>query len=135
VKPRLVVLFLVSVAFGTTPVFAETWANYRDDTEKCRLVYPSSVFTISWTDEENYRRFSGPDEDIYFRILALTNEDHLTPAEIKAEYIKKKGTKDLVYDRSEKDFLVLSGFNGPMIFYTKIALSSDKETICVMHIS
>ena len=59
----------------------------------------------------------------------------MTPTEIKAEYIKKKGTKDLVYDRSKKDFLVLSGFNGEMIFYTKIALSSDNETICVMHIS
>ena len=134
-KPRLAVLLLISVAFGTTPGFAETWAKFRDDTEKCRLVYPSSVFTTSSTDEENYQRFSGPEGDTYFRILALENEDHLTPAEIKAEYIKKKGTKDLVYDRSKKDFLVLSGFQGRLIFYTKIALSSDNETICVLHIS
>ena len=56
-KPRLAVLFLILVAFGTTPVFAETWAKYRDDTQKCRLVYPSNLFTISWTDAENYRRF------------------------------------------------------------------------------
>ena len=134
-RPQLAIFFLILATFGATPVVAETWAAYRDDTEKCRLVYPSSVFTISWIDEENFRRFSGPNEDTYFRILGLTNEDQLTPTDIKAEYIKKKGTKDLVYERTNMDFLVLSGFHGQNIFYTKIALSSDNDTICVLHFS
>ena len=47
-----------------------------------------------------------------------------------------KETEDTpVYDRLKDDYLVLSGFQGENIFYSKIALSEDRRKLCIMHIS
>jgi hypothetical protein len=135
VKYSVPVLLLIFAAVAPTLAYAESWAVYRDDTQKCSLMYASSVFARGGIDAENFQRFSGPNKDTYFRTLGLPNEEQLTPAEIRAEYIKKKGTTDLVYERTKRDFLVLSGYRGKNIFYTKIALSPDTETICVLHLS
>ena len=127
------VLLLIFAAVAPTPAHAESWAVYNED--KCRLKYPISLFDQGGIDAENFQRFSGPNKDTYFRTIGLPNEEQLTPGEIRAEYIKKKGTTDLVYERTKSDFLVLSGYRGKNIFYTKIALSPDNETICVLHLS
>ena len=143
---RRVRLEEVSEIFGSRPIsdfcsvcaavgFAESWADYKDGTQKCKLKYASSIFARGAIDSENFQRFSGPNKDTYFRVLGHPNEEQLTPGEIRAEYIKKKGTTDLVYERTTRDFLVLSGYRGKNIFYTKIALSPDNETICVLHLS
>ena len=79
--------------------------------------------------------YSGPNKDTHFSVTALPNDENLTPKEIRKEYLVSRGTKDLVYQRTKSEFLVLSGFRGRNIFYTKIALSPDNETICVLHIS
>ena len=132
-KYPLSFLLLIFIAFAPNLARAETWAVYSED--NCRVTYASSIFHRGGTDEENYRRFSGPNEDIYFRTIGLPNEEQLTPAEIRAEYLEKKGSADLVYERTKKDFLVLSGYRGKNIFYTKVAISPDNETICVLHIT
>jgi hypothetical protein len=128
--PPLILAFLLPSA-----VQAEGWASYRDDTHKCSLMYESSVFARGEKDAEDFQRFYGPNEDTFFRVIGLPNEEQLTPVEIRAEYLKKRKTTDLVYERTKTDFLVLSGFRGRNIFYTKIALSPDNKTICVLHIS
>jgi hypothetical protein len=133
VKYTVPILLLVLAAVAPIPAHAESWANYKED--KCRLKYPVSLFDPGGIDAENFQRFSGPNKDTYFRTIGLPNEEQLTPGEIRAEYIKEKGTTDLVYERTKRDFLVLSGYRGQNIFYTKIALSPDNETICVLHIS
>lgn len=135
VKYPVPVLLLIFAASVPTLVQAESWAVYRDDTQKCRLMYANNVFAPGGIDAENFQRFSGLNKDTYFRTIGLPNEEQLTPSEIRAEYIKKRGTTDLVYERTKRDFLVLSGFRGQNIFYTKIALSPDNRTICVLHIS
>ena len=134
-KYAVSVILLIFAAVAPNLAHAESWAVYRDDTQKCRLMYASNVFARGGIDAENFQRFSGPNRDTYFRTMGLPNEEQLTPSEIRAEYIKKKGTTDLVYERTKRDFLVLSGYRGQNIFYTKIALSPDNETVCVLHIS
>lgn len=113
---------------------AATWAVYQDDTEKCRLDYASSVFTLGKKDAEDFKRFSGPIKDIYFRVAGLTNDEGLSPREIRAEYIKNRGKTEIVYERTKTDFLVLSGVRDRKIFYSKIAVSPNNENICVLHI-
>lgn len=122
---------------GISPTLAHSESRivFRDHRHECRLDYDRDIFTPGSLDSENYRRFSGPNQDAYFRVTALPNDENLTPKEIRQEYLKEKGTKDLVYQRTKGEFLVLSGFHGRNIFYTKIALSPDNETICVLHIS
>jgi hypothetical protein len=113
---------------------AATWAVYQDDTQKCRLDYANSIFTSGEIDDENFQRFAGPNSDTYFRVAGLYNEEQLSPREIRAEYIKDRGKSDLVYERTKRDFLVLSGIRDQKIFYTKIALSPNNKNICVLHI-
>ena len=113
---------------------AATWAVYQDNTQKCRLDYAKNVFTPGEIDDENFQRFTGPNGDTYFRVTGLLNEEQLSPKEIRAEYIKDRGKSDLVYERTKRDFLVLSGIRDQKIFYTKIAVSPNNKNICVLHI-
>ena len=117
-----------------TPGHAATWAVYQDETEKCRLDYATNVFTLGKKDAEDFQRFSGPSKDIYFRVAGLSNDESLSPREIRAEYIKNRGKAEIVYERTKSDFLVLSGIRDRKIFYSKIAVSPNAKHICVLHI-
>jgi hypothetical protein len=134
-KYAISAIILMLGTFVPTVANSETRVVFRDDRHECRIDYERDMFTRGSLDSDNYRRFSGPNQDTYFRVTALANDENLTPREIRKEYLLKKGTKDLVYERTKGEFLVLSGFRGRNIFYTKIALSPDNETICVLHIS
>jgi hypothetical protein len=125
----------VLAAISPTLAHSESRVVFRDGRHECWLDYDRNVFTRGSLDSENYRRFVGPNNDTHFRVTALPNDENLTPNEIRKEYLVARGTKDLVYERTKSEFLVLSGYRGRNIFYTKIALSSDNETICVLHIS
>lgn len=129
------VFILLGVFFVLpNPVNAETWAIYKDDTQKCRLNYASGAFTLGKKDDEEFQRFSGPNRDIYFRVAGLPNEEDLSPREIRAEYIKNRGNSEIVYERTKSEFLVLSGIRDKKIFYSKIAVSPNNKNICVLHI-
>ena len=118
----------------STPGQAATWSVYKDETEKCRLDYATSVFRPGKKDSEDFRRFSGPDKNIYFRVAGFPNDENLSPKEIRAEYLKNRGKSHLVYERTKRDFLVLSGIRDGKIFYSKIAVSPNTKNICVLHI-
>lgn len=127
-------LLLTSAILAPTPALAE-WAAYEDDTHGCRLEYASELFGEPALDEEDFQRFAGEDGHTYFRVKGVPNEKNWTAGQIRAEYLKSRGAGDVVYERTKRDFLVLSGIRGKNIFYTKVALSPDNETICVLHIS
>lgn len=118
----------------SAPGQAATWAVYQDDTGKCSLDYASSVFSLGKKDAEDFQRFSGPNKDTYFRVVGLANDENLSPKQIRAEYIKNRGKAVLVYERTKKDFLVLSGIRDEKIFYSKVAVSPNTQNICVLHI-
>ena len=116
------------------PGQAATWAVYQDETEKCRLDFANNVFKLGKKDAEDFQRFSGSNKDIYFRVAGLPNDEGLSPREIRAEYIKNRGKAEIVYERTKSDFLVLSGIRDQKIFYSKIAVSPNSKSICVLHI-
>jgi hypothetical protein len=119
----------------STAARAEDWTVYQDEQHGCRLEYASRVFTQGPVDPDKFLRFTGPNKDIYFRVRGLSNEKNWTPERIRAEYIKSRGAAGVSYERTKEGFLVLSGIRGGNIFYTKVALSSDNRTICVLYIS
>jgi hypothetical protein len=129
------VFLLVGALFASTiPAQATTWAVYYDETGKCRLNYASSVFRLGQKDAEDFQRFSGPNKNIYFRVAGLPNDEHLSPKQIRTEYIKKRGKSEIVYERTKSEFLVLSGIHNEKIFYSKVAVSPNNQNICVLHI-
>ena len=131
-KYTVPILLLVLAAVAPIPAHAESWANYKVD--KCRLKYPISLFDPGGIDAENFQRFSGPNKDTYFRTIGLPNEEQLTPGEIRAEYIKEKGTTDLVYERTKRIFWSYRAIVARTSLYEDSS-SPDNQTICVLHIS
>ena len=125
---------MLAVAVMPTSGKAAAWEVYQDDSGKCRLSYASSVFTPGEIDAEDFQRFSGPNKDIYFRVAGLPNDEGLSPKEIKAQYVKNRGKSKIVYEHTSANFLVLSGIRDRKIFYSKIAVSPNGESICVLHI-
>lgn len=133
ISRHLLFIVLAVVAMPTSGL-AATWAVYQDDSEKCRLSYASSVFTPGEIDAEDFQRFSGPNKDIYFRVAGLSNDEGLSPREIKAEYLKNRGKSTIVYEHTNTHFIVLSGIRDRKIFYSKIVVSPNSKNICVLHI-
>jgi hypothetical protein len=134
-KPALFAIsFLCGVFTSAASGSAASQVVYQQGGHKCVLDYDSNVFKAGSIQQDNYRRFSGTNPDTYFRVTAASNEENISPEKIREEFILKRGKKDLVYDRTKDQFLVLSGYRGANIFYTKIALSADNKTICVLDI-
>jgi hypothetical protein len=42
---------------------------------------------------------------------------------------------DITYNRTKSSFLVLSGYRGRDIFYTKVAVSPDRRVACILDIT
>jgi hypothetical protein len=127
-------MLAAGLSLGSAAAHAEIWQPYHDDTRKCRFEYPSSLFQRESVDDDDFMNFSTPDGEASFRIKSVANAENLTPEEIKAEFVRKTDSV-LVYDRENDDFVVLSGFHGNDIFYSKIALSEDRKQLCILHIS
>jgi hypothetical protein len=134
-KPAIPALLLSLATFASPAAWAERWAVYQDEQHGCRLQYARSMFAPGPVDSDKFQRFPGPNKNVYFRVRGLANQENWTPAQIRAEYTKARGKGDVIYERTKTDFLVLSGFRGGNIFYTKVAVSPDNGTICVLDIS
>jgi hypothetical protein len=125
---------LAGLFMGIEPAHAEIWQAYQDDSQLCRLEYPSSLFSRGTVDDDEFLNFSTREGEASFRIKSVPNQENLTPEEIKAEFVRKTNSV-LVYDRENDNFLVLAGFHGESLFYSKIALSEDRKQLCILHIS
>lgn len=133
--PRLGFL-VATMIFLASPGHAGSWITYRDSIYNCELEYPASVFSQDALDlTQDFQRFSGSGSQIYFRVMGVNNKDGLTPAAIKAKYLNADVPGNIVYERTKGDFLVLSGYRGDSIFYTKVSLSADQRTICILEVT
>lgn len=133
-KSALYTLVVVAVVFVPRVAKAESQVVFRQDGRECLLDYDGNTFVPGQMDTENYRHFVGPTKETYFRVTGLANNENMTPGKIRKSYLEKRGRQDLVYDRTKGRYLVLSGYRGQVIFYTKISLSADNHTICVLDI-
>lgn len=124
------------MALAAPALGAENWTMYRDSVHDCQLQYSTVHFTQDpWDAEEEFQRFSGPNAQTYFRVMGVRNEDNLSPAGIRGKYLEANVPGDIVYERTRADFLVLSGYRGDSIFYTKVAVSDDRRTLCILEIT
>ena len=133
-KTAVSAMLVIGGMFVATVAHSESQVVFQKDGHACRLDYDPNLFVPGALDADNYRRFQGPRPDAYFRVTALANDENMTPEKILAGYLSRRGEKDLVYNSVKGDFLVLSGYRGRDIFYTKIALSADNKTVCVLDI-
>lgn len=128
--------FAIACSLTPSQSQAQSWTVYRDSVSDCRIEYPDSLFTQEPYDaEQELQRFAGPNAQTYFRLKAIDNQDKLTPAGIKEKYLQSNIPGDVTYAKTKSGFLVLSGYRGSNIFYTKAAVSKDRRTICILDIT
>jgi len=111
------------------------WGIYRDSEHGCRLEYPRALFSPDPQEPDEPRRFSGEDNSTYFRVMGAENTSKWTPADIKMKYLRSDMPGDITYERTKSEFLVLSGYREEAIFYTKVAISDDHHTACILDIT
>jgi hypothetical protein len=134
-------IFAIAIAIVTSFLGSEglaadlQWTIYEDADYDCVLDYPAGLFSPQAVPPGKPRLFSGPDGDVYFRIQGMENADGWTPQTIRDKYVSANIPGDLTYDRTRSDFVVLSGHRGANIFYTKVAVSSDRRSACVLEIT
>ena len=133
-KNAALILLAAGLLLGSEAAHAEIWQPYQDHSRLCRLEYPSSLFQRESIDDDDFLNFSTREGEASFRVKSVSNNENLTPQEIKAEFVRKTNSV-LIYERGNDNFLVLSGFHGDDIYYSKIALSEDRKQLCILHIS
>jgi hypothetical protein len=127
----------VVVSFLNTESLAADlqWTVYEDSNFGCVLDYPAVLFRPNDPNPDEPRRFSSKRADVYFRIQGVENANGRTPQAIKKQYLSADIPGDVTYDRTRSDFVVLSGYRGESIFYTKVAVSADRSTACIFEIT
>jgi hypothetical protein len=111
------------------------WTKFIDDGSGCRLSYPRAIFSATRKVAGEPQRFSSEDDDIYFRLLITDNVSRWTPSDLKEKYLAAQMPGLIVYDRTRSDFVVLSGYRGDNIFYTKVVISKDLGKACILDIT
>ncbi len=135
-RPNMLAILAVISFMGTEGLAAASrWTIYEDANSNCVLNYPAGLFRPEALSPDEQRRFSSPDADVYFRIKRVKNPNGWSPQAIKEKFLSIDVPGDVTYDRTRPDFFVVSGYRGANIFYTKVALSSDRSSACVFEIT
>lgn len=131
------VVFGIAFAFGvlSAPALAGEWIKFTDDTYGCRVDFPSDVFQKDVVTPGRPLKFSGPNDETYFQIMGSTNSEGLAPQGIRKRYFGGDAVPgEVTYESAKGGFLVLSGYRGDNIFYTRLQLSPDRTRLCIMEI-
>jgi len=140
--PISVRLALVPIPFAIISIFATPgesrdleWKVYWDEARGCRLEYPAALFSQDTREQGKPHKFSSADQSIYFRVMGAENTSNWTPQDIREKYLQADMPGNITYERTRGRFLVLSGYRGGNIFYTKVTVSGDQHTACILDIT
>jgi hypothetical protein len=134
-RPKILAIAIVSSFMGSEALADLRWTNYKDADFSCVLDYPAGLFSPKAVPPGKPRLFSSPDGEVYFRVQGLENPNRWSPQLIRDKYVSANIPGDLTYNRTRTDFVVLSGHRGANIFYTKVAVSSDRRSACIVEIT
>jgi hypothetical protein len=135
-RPNIPVILIAVSFLGTGSLAANLrWTIYKDAGFGCVLDYPAGLFSPEAVPPGKPRLFSSRDGAAYFRIQGVENADRWSPQTIREKYVSANIPGDLTYNRTRSDFVVLSGHRGENIFYTKVAVSSDRLSACILEIT
>jgi hypothetical protein len=110
------------------------WGVYEDAEHGCRLDYPRFLFSADPEQEGEPLRFSSEDESTYFQVMGVESTANWIPSDIKQKYLRTD-MPDVTYERTKSEFFVLSGYRDDAIYYTKVTVSDDHHTACILDIT
>ena len=71
----------------------------------------------------------------YFQVKGVENTAKWIPSDIMQKFLRTDMPDDITYERTKSTFFVLSGYRDDAIFYTKVAVSDDQHTACILDIT
>jgi len=135
-RPGIFAIVLVTSFLGTEGLAADLrWTIYEEGGFNCVLDYPAGLFRPQAVPPGKPILFTSRDGEAYFRIQGVENADRWSPQTIREKYLSANIPGDVTYDRARSDFIVLSGHRGANIFYTKVAVSADRLSACILEIT
>ena len=135
-RTNILAIVIISSSLGTQSLADDLgWRIYEDAKTGCTLDYPAGLFGPQRVPPDKPKLFSTRDGDIYFRIQGMENPDGWSPQTIRKKYLSADIPGDVTYERTRSDFVVLAGHRGADIFYTKVAVSSDRVSACILEIT
>ena len=136
-RPTVLAVAIVTSLLGTEGSAANPqWTIYEDADVSCVLDYPAGLFRPEASSPDQPTRFSSPDPDVYFTIHGVENPHGWSPEAIREKYLSADiPGDDVTYERTRSDFFVVSGYRGANIFYTKVAVSPDLSSACILEIT
>jgi hypothetical protein len=129
------IIFVTSFLGAESRAADLQWKIYKDAAFDCVLDYPAGLFSPRAVPSGKPRLFSNRRGDVFFRVQGLENPDHWSPETIRQKYLSADIPGDVTYDRTRPDFVVLSGHRGANIFYTKVAVTADRTSACILEIT
>ena len=127
--------FLLLMLLPTGFAAANDWATYRDAERGCHISYPRNLFTRDDRVGGGVARFTGPNEQTFFRVMEADNHGKLSLEALRRKYFSENVPGKIIYERRTKDFLVFSGYRKQRVFYARVELSPDKRTMCIFEIT
>lgn len=106
---------LIVVATAVGAAAQATWSTYVDSRYGTRIAYPRDVFTDVSLGEEG-AIFEGAGGRLQ---VSAVSRDVAGPAELRARMARTAGYEDVTYSPEGRDWLVVSGYRGGMVFYEK----------------
>lgn len=93
------------------------WATYVNERFGTRLAYPADFAPAAPPQNGDGRRFAS--EDATLEVYAWENLDGESAGSLKRRLVGSEGYTEVTYSPSGRNWLVLSGHRGGMIFYEK----------------
>jgi hypothetical protein len=111
-----IALATLLAATGPGPAAAQsTWSSYVDSRFGTRIDYPSDLFTDLSLGEEG-AVFEGAGA----RLQVSAAEQHVRgPADLRDRMAETPGYEDVTYSPEGRNWLVVSGYRGDLVFYEK----------------
>lgn len=110
------------------------WTVYRDNVHGCRLNFPQ-LFSASPSSPGEAHRFTTPDRETSFQILGVQNRPDWTAFDIRRKFLGKVMPGVIVHQHTSNRSLTLFGYRGATAFHSKVILSDDLNTACILDIS
>ncbi len=130
-KIKMIVLFVVSFMVTGQALAQLQWRSYENPRFGYLVSYPANLFSaINNPANTGGVVFKSEDGKAHITVSASINSQNQTPESYVKWVTRESGLIDLVtYSKSTKNWAVISGFKGNMVYYEKTIFSCNNRVL------
>lgn len=123
-RSRLTSLFVIVLAFAATPAAADT-VTYENSRFGTSISFPADIFVTQMDPPENGDGMTWLSDDGASLAVYGMNNALMADTETLADQASAREGFETTYRRVERNWFVLSGYEGANIFYYRFELGAD----------